>query len=471
MSLLLCLCAGLTSAPLPEFGAVAAAAAPAAGEGKSAGPVVDLPVASWLLLGPVGVRLPAFSDTTGLARRAEVVLGTDYLDLERTLPTDGDRTSWQPGTILTWRKVETRDSAVVVASAREVTSLDTALVHVSHMACYVDCPRWQKLELVLKTRQRAAVYLDGKLVKRKNGATPGEGAPEEFSCELALTRDKHLLLVKTVFDRRDPENEWAVAPFLRLREDARRSAPVPSLSPAHRFSMDDMMKMRSVRQATLSPDGLRAALIVSEPDLKRNVYVSHLSVVDAKTGAEVYALKTDNGVSSPEWAPDSRRLAFVASAASDRDTERGRGGGADLWLVDLTTRNMEKLVSERMGLGGVTWSPEGDYLYFTAWERGSEVGGDTQGGGRWRPESKRPYEKLEELHERWEYWKHKSHLFVLSLESRTEVQLTTGEFTVGRYELSPGGEAVAFLRSIPVKARPFFETQLWRLDTRTLAID
>ena len=466
--LLLCLCLGVLFSLMLD-------AAQAQPGGKPGAPAADLPVTSWLTLGPVAVRLPAFSDTASLARRSERVLGTDYLDSEKTLPAEGQKMPWQPGRLLSWTRVEARDSVVVIAAPRDVASLDTAVVHVAHLACYLDCPRWQKLELVLKTRQRAAVYVDGKLIKRKDGATRGKDAPEEFSCELTLTRDKHLVVVKTVFDGRDSQTEWTVAPLLRVKEDARQSAPVPSLAPARRFSMDDMMKMKSVREAALSPDGRMAALVVSEPDMKRNEYVSHLLVLDAKTGAELYALKTGDGVSGPEWAPDSRRLVFVSYGAGDgAESERegdGRGGGADLWLLDMATRNTEKLISQERGLGGVSWSPDGQYLYYTAWEPGLGSADGTEGGRREGPGDRKPYEKLEELYERWDYWKHKSHIFVLSLESRTRLQLTAGKFTVGNYELSPDGGAVAFQRSVPVKGRPFFETELWRLDTHTLAID
>jgi len=445
------------------------------GRRKIGGPAADMPLASWLMLGPVGVRLPAFSDTASLAKRAERVLQTEYLEMEKIPPSEGEKVPWQPGKLLDWRKVETLDSVLVVAPPRDLLSFDTSLVHVAHLACYLDNPRWQKLELVLKTRQRAAVYLDGRLIKHKQRSTPERDAPEEFSCELTLTRDKHLVVVKTVFDSRDSLGAWSMTPFLRVKEDARPHAPAPSLEPVRRFSMADLMKMKSVRDATLSPDGRLAALVVSEPDLKRNEYVSHLLVLDTKTGEEVHALKTEKGVSSPEWSPDSRRLVFISSGAEGEAESLERGGGADLWLLDMVTRDMEKVISQERGLGGVSWSPDGEYLYFTAWEpragSGSGTGNGSESGTGTEAKKSKRYEKLEELYERWDYWKNKSHIFVLSLASRAKVQLTTGKFTVGHYELSPDGRAIAFLRSVPVKGRPFFETELWRLDVETLAID
>ena len=473
LCLILCLC--VCAVPSALAGSFVVAAPAASARPDPAVPSADLPVASWLALGPVGVRLPVFSDTASLERRAERVLQTNYLDLEKTLPSDGEKTPWQPGRLLTWRRLDARDTLIAVAEPGELASMDTSLVHVAHLACYLDSPRWQKLELVLRTRQRTAVYLDGNLIKQNDKPTAEKNAPEEFTCDLVLTRDKHLVLVKTVYDGRDAQSSWSVAPLLRVKEDARPFAPVPSLSPVRRFSMDDMMKMKSVNEVAVSPDGQFAALVMNQPDLKRNEYVSHLLVQDAKTGAEVYSLKTEGDVSGPEWAPDSRRLVFVSyGAGGGAESERegdGRGGGADLWLLDMATRDMEKVITQERGLSEVAWSPDGQYLYYTAWEPEAGSGNESDVGPGVEPWKKKPYEKLEELYERWDYWKHKSHIFVLSLAGRTRVQLTTGKYTVGHYELSPDGWAIAFLRSVPMKGRPFFKTELWRLDMHTLAID
>ncbi len=426
--------------------------------GQPADSAVGVPLKEWLVLGPVRTRLPVFSDTTDLARRAERLLDVDYMEMEKLLPSEGTRVSWSPGTELEWTKLETEDSILTLTRFVRPVPQDTSYVLVAHLACYLDSPRWQKLSLVLKTRQRAAVFLDGKRLKDKESATLSDEEPEEAEVEMVLTRGKHLVVVKTLFDSRDAISDWTLVVALRLRPEAVEGAPSGSLDPVHRFSMNDLMKLKSVRDATLSPDGRLAAFVVSEPDLEKDIYVTHLLVLDAVTGGEVYTAKIGNGISQPEWSPDSKTLAFAVSTAPE-GAAAGQGEGRDLWLLNVFTNSLEKLLSGEKGLGRIEWSPDGQYVYFTAWEEALQGDKDKR------------YEKLEHLYERWDYWKNKAHIFVVSLPGRIKVQLTTGEFNVDNYELSPDGRTIAFLRSVPIPERPFFATELWRLDLGTLATE
>ncbi|KPJ61440.1 MAG: hypothetical protein AMJ46_01770 [Latescibacteria bacterium DG_63] len=415
-------------------------------EEKSEGKDTEVLLADWLVLGPCNVRLPLFSDSSERQGRAAEVLGNRYIDFTELTPVDGGELSWQPGVVLEWKKTVLRDSVLSFGP----TGKDTSMVSVCYAACYLDSPRWQKVELLLRTRQRTAVCLDGEEVKKKAEATSRADEPEELSCELTLPRDKHLLVIKTVFDSRDSLSEWSVRPFFRLAPEKLSHVPSASLSPVHRFSSRDMEKMKSLRDVAISPDGRWLAIVVREADAKRDRYVTFLDMFDARSGERVHSVRMGDTISEPRWAPDSGGLVFVTESP---------GKGSDLWFLNMNTRGLEKVVSEEKGLGAPRWSHDGQYVFFKSWFPQPE---DEEG---------RPYEKLDELYERWTYWKNKSHLFVVSLSSKTKLQLTTGEFTVQSYELSPDGKTLAFLRSVPMRERPFFESELWSLDVETLKSD
>ena len=409
---------------------------------------VEFPLGQWLLLGPSAVRLPVFSDTIQIAERAEETLTREYVDLEKLLPIEGESLSWQPGLVLRWTRTQLKDSVLTLIPS----SQDTSLVLVAYAACYLESPRWQKVDLVLKTRQRTAVYLDGRLIKKKSNATARASEPEEFSSELVLQRDKHLLLVKTVFDSRDSLSVWSVRPLFKIKSEAVSCIPTLSLSPIHRFSQKDMEKMKSLSDITISPDGRWLATVMSEADLKLDMYASYLEIFDTHSGDRVHAVRTDGDVSQPQWSPDAKHVLFISGSGG-----RGSGqDGSDLWLLDMRTRGLEKVLSDEKGLEAPRWSNDGQYVFFEKWEDKSAS------------EEKQAYEKLEELYERWDYWKNKSHLFVVSLSNKAEFQLTTGEFTVEAYQVSPDGRAIAFLRSVPIKERPFFKSELWKVDVKTL---
>jgi dipeptidyl aminopeptidase/acylaminoacyl peptidase len=406
----------------------------------------DVLLEDWLVLGPSGVGLPVFSDSTQREGRAVEVLGSTYLDFAELIPVDGGEVSWQPGRVLGWKSTALRDS---VLSFSPVVH-DTSMVSVAYAACYLESPRWQKIELVVGTRQRVAVYLDGEELKKKSEATDGAEQPEELTCELTLARDKHLLVIKTVSDSRDSLAEWSMRPLFRVDQKRLSHVPDASLSPVHRFSSRDMEKMKSLRDVVISPDGRWLALVVSETDVKRDKYVRFLEMFDTRSGERIHSVRMGDAISTPRWAPDSKGLVFISDSPSK---------GSNLWFMDMNTRGLEKVVSEEKGLGMPRWSADGQYVFFTSWFPQPE---DDEG---------RSYEKLDELYERWSYWKNKSHLFVVSLSSKTKLQLTTGEFTVQWYELSPDGRSLAFLRSVPVAERPFFESELWRLEVETLESD
>ncbi|UCF77754.1 MAG: S9 family peptidase [Candidatus Eiseniibacteriota bacterium] len=437
---------GAAGASETDSDSVSVEGAAAAGTGAnspSADGALDAPLLQWLVLGPCQVRLPVFSDSTRTGERAQEVLGRRYLDLSKLAPVEGEKLSWGPGVSLAWEKGELADDVIPFGLAGH----DTSTVGVAYVACYLDSPRWQKMELVLKTRQRTAVYLDGEEVSKKTEATRETEEPEEFKTELKLPRDKHVLLVKSVFDSRDSLAEWFVRPYLRMQSEALPYVPAVSLDPVHRFSFKDMEKMKSVRDVAASPDGKLVAVVVREVDTQRDKYVTLLDVFDARSGERVHSIRMGDRISEPEWAPDSKSMVFLSDSP---------GEGADLWLLDTATRGLEKIVAGEKGPAAPRWSPDGAHLFFTSW--------DPQPAEK----DERSYEKLEELYERWGYWKNKSHLFVLTLQSRTRLQLTTGEFTVQFYELSPDGRTVAFLRSVPITERPFFETELWALDVESL---
>ncbi len=103
-----------------------------------------------------------------------------------------------------------------------------------------------------------------------------------------------------------------------------------------------------------SPDGRKLAYVSFENG-RSEVYIQ-----DLYTGRRerVAAFKGIN--SAPAWSPDGRKLALTLSKA----------GSADLYLLDLKTRKLRRLTRHWAIETEASWAPDGKTLYFTSDRRG-----------------------------------------------------------------------------------------------------
>lgn len=128
-----------------------------------------------------------------------------------------------------------------------------------------------------------------------------------------------------------------------------------------KMTIDDLWALNEIGTIALSPDGRRVAYVVHSDDKAKNethsaVWLLHLDEGGAAIGAPrplTSGVKHDNG---PVWSPDSRRLLFL----SDRE------GGNQLWLIDSDGGEASKLTGMLHGVSEAAWSPDGQWITFTA---------------------------------------------------------------------------------------------------------
>jgi dipeptidyl aminopeptidase/acylaminoacyl peptidase len=121
-------------------------------------------------------------------------------------------------------------------------------------------------------------------------------------------------------------------------------------------TIDESLAMKSVSGAQISPDGRYVAYVVTQTNWEENDFVQQIWIVQTATGERYQLTSGKKSSNSPQWAPDSRRLAFL----SDRDGKR------QIYLIAPGGGEAVQLTTEENGVGSLAWSPDGSAVAFTS---------------------------------------------------------------------------------------------------------
>src|SRR5260370_22037411 len=114
-----------------------------------------------------------------------------------------------------------------------------------------------------------------------------------------------------------------------------------------RFTIDDLLKVRRVSDPQVSPKGNLVAFTITDVDKTTNKSTTQIYLVPLGGGETRQLTNNEHSSSSPRWAPDSEKLAFVSE----------RGGEAQIWTIDVSSGALKKITSVCHGAGGPIWAP------------------------------------------------------------------------------------------------------------------
>ncbi len=121
-------------------------------------------------------------------------------------------------------------------------------------------------------------------------------------------------------------------------------------------TIDQSLAMKSVSGAQISPDGRYVAYVVTQTTWEENDFTQQIWISQTATGERYQLTSGKKSSNSPQWAPDSRRLAFL----SDRDGKR------QIYLIAPSGGEAMQLTTEDNGVGSLAWSPDGSAIAFTS---------------------------------------------------------------------------------------------------------
>ncbi len=291
---------------------------------------------TWLVLGPAEPL--AGGETLG----ADAALDYDYLLPAQLDPGAGSAVGWAPGRRLSWQPGAARFSG-------------TQSRRVVYLAAFLEAKRWLQADLNLDSAFPLRVYLDGEKVTRS--AAAGKSVSP-----LALQPGKHLLLVKGVLPA-DAGKGQALQAALAPKTAFKGAPPLAvTLEPGRRTAMEDVLQAVNIDGVSISPDGRRVAVRLSQLERGAETAARWLEVLDTGSGDRLFTSRGQGGVADFAWLGGSRRFAFTR-------TEDGR---TRFCQYDIDERSCRTLLDGVSRFSSWWWADDGSFAVFATSEEADE---------------------------------------------------------------------------------------------------
>ncbi|MEJ7761562.1 MAG: S9 family peptidase [Thermomicrobiales bacterium] len=195
-------------------------------------------------------------------------------------------------------------------------------------------------------------------------------------------------------------------------------------------TVEDLLRLRLVGEPAMAPDGATVAVAVTEIDGEADTYRSAIWLVptrgDGPPRRLTAGIKRD---AAPRWSPDGSRLLFT----SDRDSEK-----AQLWLIAVDGGEARRLTDLDTAVGDASWAPDGRRVAFVAKVKPEDPNPDSD--VKVITDLRYKYDGEGFLGGAWR------HLFTLDVDEpdAEPVQITTGDYDHTHPAWSPSGREIAF---------------------------
>ena len=199
----------------------------------------------------------------------------------------------------------------------------------------------------------------------------------------------------------------------------------------HVPTIDELLTLKTVGGAQISPDGKWVAYTVGWGDFKQDAFVTQIWLAETDTGRTFQLTRGDKSSTTPKWSPNGEWLAFLSNRLEDKN---------QIFAINPAGGEARQLTKSETAISNFAWSEDGNSIAYLATEPVPQVSKD-------RKEYLGDFEVV-----RKEY--SFSHIWTLSLSEAMNGPLVgkqrtkKKDFSVDSLSWSPDGTRIAFSATV-----------------------
>lgn len=120
-------------------------------------------------------------------------------------------------------------------------------------------------------------------------------------------------------------------------------------------SVDDLLNVKSIGGARISPNGKYVAYNISETDWKQDAFTSQLWLAETASGKTFQLTRGEKSVNDAQWDPSGEYLAFSSNRVGDK---------SQIFLIRPDGGEAQQLTKAENGVNGFSWSNDGKRIAY-----------------------------------------------------------------------------------------------------------